>query len=65
MEYNVGLNGYISVRDLNMVWGAKWKRNKGMQKMEAGQQGKVVDLVECLVKKHYWDMAWALQLPCE
>jgi hypothetical protein len=60
-EYDEGLNGYISVRDLNTIWGAKWKRNKGTQKTEAGRRGKVVDLVECLVKKHSWDIARALQ----
>ena len=32
-----------------------------MQKTEAGKRGKVVDLMECLVMKHHWDMARALQ----
>jgi Transcriptional activator of glycolytic enzymes len=64
-EYDEGLNGYISVRDLNTVWGAKWKRNKGTQKTEAGRRSKVVDLMERLTKKHRWDTARALRFLCK
>jgi hypothetical protein len=60
-EHSVGLKGFLSVRELTMTWGAKWRKNDGGQKTEAGRRKKVVDLVESLAKKPRWDTALALR----
>jgi hypothetical protein len=60
-EYNEGLNGFLAVRELNAVWGPKWKRNEGQIKTEAARRNKVVELIEQLMKKPRWNMQLALR----
>jgi len=64
-EWSEGLEGHLSVRELNEGWGAKWKRNVAGQKTEAAWRKKVVELVEKLVAKHLWDTALALRFLCD
>ena len=60
-EYDEGVGGFLSVRDLNAMWGAKWRRNIAGLKTEAARRNKVVELVEKLAKQPHWDVAHALR----
>lgn len=53
-EWTEGLNGFLPVRVLDEVWGAKWRRNnKGMQ-TERCRRKKVIELIENLARKPNW-----------
>jgi Transcriptional activator of glycolytic enzymes len=60
-EYSDGLDGCLSVRELNVTWGPKWKRNIAGLKSEATRRKKLVDLIEKLATKHRWDTKLALR----
>jgi hypothetical protein len=60
-EYSDGLDGCLSVRELNATWGPKWKRNIAGLKSEATRRKKLVDLIEKLAAKHRWDTKLALR----
>ncbi|KAF5381273.1 hypothetical protein D9615_008372 [Tricholomella constricta] len=47
-----GLNGHLPMRELNITWGARWKRNLRRTKTEASRRSKVVNLVDKLAAKH-------------
>ena len=60
-EWTNGLDGHLSVRQLNDGWDARWRRNKSGQKTEVGRRKKVVELVEALAKKPNWSIPLALR----
>ncbi|KAF8064311.1 hypothetical protein FPV67DRAFT_1672032 [Lyophyllum atratum] len=64
-EHAEGLNGQLSVRELDEGWGAKWIGNVKALKSEATRRNKVVDLVQQLSKKPNGDVALALRFLCE
>ena len=51
----------MSVRELNVTWRPKWKRNIPGLKSEATHRKKVIDLIEKLAAKHRWDTKLALR----
>jgi hypothetical protein len=60
-EWTVGIDGYMSVRELDEGWGARWRRNVGAKKTEYGRRKKIIDLVLWLVaNKPRWDADLAL-----
>lgn len=61
VEYADGLDGHLSVRELNEGWGAKWKGNVKALKSEATRRNKIVDLVQRLAKKPNWSIQLALR----
>lgn len=60
-EWSKGLNGFLSTRELEEGWGAKWRRNHNGLKTENGRRKKVVALVTELSKKQGWNVALALR----
>jgi hypothetical protein len=57
----VGLNGFLSTRELEEGWGARWRRNHSGLKTENGRRKKVVTLVTELSQKPGWTVALALR----
>ncbi|KAJ7849462.1 hypothetical protein B0H13DRAFT_2361214 [Mycena leptocephala] len=55
-EWKEGMNGYISVEELNATWGGKWHRNNGGQKNEHTRRMQVINLILDLTKKPRWDI---------
>jgi Transcriptional activator of glycolytic enzymes len=60
-EWSTGLNGFLSTRELEEGWGAKWRRNNPGLKTENGRRKKVVQLVEELSRKPGWSIKLALR----
>jgi Transcriptional activator of glycolytic enzymes len=60
-EWSSGLNGFLSTRDLEERWGARWRRNTSGLKTENGRRKKVVGLVMELAAKPNWNVALALR----
>jgi hypothetical protein len=60
-EWSHGLNGYLSTRELEEEWGAKWRRNNSGLKTENGQRKKVVQLIGDLSQKQGWNVQLALR----
>ena len=60
-EWSRGLNGFLSTRELEEHWGARWRRNTSGLKTENGRRKKVVGLIDELTKKPNWNVALALR----
>ena len=60
-EWINGLDGHLSVRQLNDGWDARWRRNNSGQKTEAGRRKMVVKLIEALASKPNWNTQLALR----
>jgi hypothetical protein len=60
-EWSCGLNGYLSTRELEEGWGAKWRRNNSGLKTENGRRKKVVQLIGDLSLKQGWNTPLALR----
>jgi hypothetical protein len=60
-EWSIGLNGFLSTRELEEGWGAKWRRNNSGLKTENGRRKKVVQLVNELSQKQGWTVVLALR----
>jgi hypothetical protein len=61
-EWTDGIDGHMSVRQLDEGWGARWRRNVGTKKTEYRRRKKIVDLVVWLVaNKPRWDTDLALR----
>jgi hypothetical protein len=60
-EWSYGLNGYLSTRELEEGWGAKWRRNNSGLKTENGRRKKVVQLITDLSQKQGWNTQLALR----
>lgn len=56
VEWKDGADGYISVEELNTVWGAKWRRNIAALKTESGRRMKVIKLITELSLKPRWNV---------
>ena len=60
-EHVVGLDGHLSISQLNDGWGGSWKRNVASEKSEGSRRAKLVGLVQELQKRPNWTSALALQ----
>lgn len=60
-EWTNGLDGGISVQQLNSDWGARWKRNTQGLKTEASRRKHVINLVIALSQKPGWTTEVALK----
>jgi hypothetical protein len=61
-EWTEGIDGCLSLRELDEGWGARWRRNVGAKKTEYGRRKKITDLVGWLVaNKPRWDTRLAVQ----
>lgn len=60
-EWANGLDGYLSTRQLEERWGAKWRRNLPTLKTPHARRKKVVRLVQELSNRHRWDTKLALR----
>lgn len=61
IEWASGLNGFLSVRELNEGWNAKWKRDAQRIKSEYSRRKKVIDLIDRLQSKPNWNLELALR----
>ncbi|KAJ8523520.1 hypothetical protein ONZ45_g93 [Pleurotus djamor] len=59
-EYKDGMDGQLSIRQLNSVWMARWKGNEGKMKAQGSRRQKVINLIETLVAKNGWEAEHAL-----
>lgn len=60
-EYELGMDGQLSIRELIAGWDARWKRNKQNIKSEYSRRMKIVNLVQDLQAKPNWNAKTALQ----
>ena len=60
-EWTVGLNGCLSIRQLDDGWDARWRRNVSGQKTEAARRKVIINLIEKLAGKPNWSASLALQ----
>ncbi len=60
-EWAEGIGGYLPTRELTDIWGARWRRNNGGQRMECGRRKKVIDLVSALSTRPNWNVRLALR----
>lgn len=59
-EYVYGMNGHLSVRELNAGWNARW-RSSGAARTETSRRKKIVTLIETLSAKSNWNDNLALR----
>ncbi|KAJ8456623.1 hypothetical protein ONZ45_g18649 [Pleurotus djamor] len=59
-EYADGMDGQLSIRQLNSVWMARWKGNEGKMKAQGSRRQKVINLIEALVAENTWESTRAL-----
>ncbi len=55
-EWTVGLDGHLSIRELNEGWDARWRRNKSGLKTDNSRYNKVYDLIDKLRSRDNWTM---------
>lgn len=60
-EHATGLGGHLPARVLDERWAARWRRNKGSLKTEAGRRRKVTELVAELMRRPRWSLALVLR----
>jgi len=60
-EHVFGLNGCLSVTQLNANWAARWRRNDTVAKTEAARRKKLITLIERLAQKPNWNSELALR----
>lgn len=65
MEHTHGMDGQLSIRELNTVWEARWKRNEQRIKSEGSRRGKVINLIDTLARKPNWNPSLALRFLTE
>ncbi|KAJ7192828.1 hypothetical protein GGX14DRAFT_406041 [Mycena pura] len=53
-EHTNGLNGFLSVRELDDGWDAAWRRNQKGHKSEQSRRRKVISLIDALMKNRHW-----------
>ncbi|KAL0564883.1 transcription elongation factor spt5, partial [Marasmius crinis-equi] len=61
LEYFEGLNGGISVKDLEEKWAARWRASKKGSGSERCRRGKLWELVKELQKRNGWTASMALE----
>lgn len=59
-EYVYGMNGHLSVRELNTGWNARW-RSSGAARTETSRRKKIITLIETLSAKSNWNDNLALR----
>ncbi|PPQ97661.1 hypothetical protein CVT26_002473 [Gymnopilus dilepis] len=64
-EWSIGLNGCISVQQLQNVWDSRWRRNQSALKTEASRRKKLIDLIDELAHKPNWNVKLALRFLTE
>ncbi|KAJ3711900.1 hypothetical protein C8R42DRAFT_687642 [Lentinula raphanica] len=59
-EWTIGRNGYLSVRELNEGWEARWCRNQSGLKTEKSRYRKLYELIDQLHSRPNWtmDLVW-------
>lgn len=60
-EWSDGLDGQLSITQLNDQWGSRWRRNIQGLKTEASRRKHIIDLIVRLSKKTNWDTQLALK----
>ncbi|KAF4621784.1 hypothetical protein D9613_012121 [Agrocybe pediades] len=60
-EWTEGLDGCISVQQLNNKWAARWRRQNEGQKTEAARRKVITTLVDDLVQRPNWSAPLALR----
>ncbi|KAJ7749846.1 hypothetical protein DFH07DRAFT_961631 [Mycena maculata] len=60
-EWATGLNGFLSIRELEEGWNSRWKRDSRKIKSEWSRRSKVIKLIEGLQKKPNWNLELALR----
>ncbi|KAG6830199.1 hypothetical protein H0H92_001786 [Tricholoma furcatifolium] len=60
-EWHRGLDGYLSIKQLNETWGARWRRNCSSAKTEASRRKKVIALIETIGGLPGWDTERAVE----
>lgn len=61
IEWDQGLNGFISVRELTTKWSTKWRSGSGPKRTEFSRRKTIVDFIHRLAGKPRWDIQRALQ----
>ncbi|KAJ3741059.1 hypothetical protein EV360DRAFT_76778 [Lentinula raphanica] len=59
-EWTMGRNGYLSIRELNEGWEARWCRNQSGLKTEKSRYKKLYELIDLLRSRPNWtlDLVW-------
>ncbi|KAL1710337.1 hypothetical protein EV121DRAFT_266619 [Schizophyllum commune] len=60
-EHIVGLDGHLSISQLNAEWGSEWRRGNNSEKSEATRRGRIVELVTKLSQRPNWNSKLALK----
>jgi len=60
-EYQFGIDGCLSVQQLQAGWEARWRRNNGSLKTESTRRGRVTKLIQLLAGKPNWTTDLALR----
>ncbi|KAK6974833.1 hypothetical protein R3P38DRAFT_3479541 [Favolaschia claudopus] len=60
-EWIEGIGGFLSVRDMNDTWAARWRTGTQTLKNEYGRRKKVIDLITRLAEKPNWNVELALR----
>ncbi|KAK7028398.1 hypothetical protein R3P38DRAFT_923774 [Favolaschia claudopus] len=60
-EWIEGIGGFLSIRDLNNTWAARWRTGTQTLKNEYGRRKKVIDLINRLAEKPNWNVELALR----
>src|SRR6202167_2427201 len=60
-EWTDSMGGFLPMRELTEVWGAKWRRNNGGQRTECGRRKRVIDLIVALSARPNWDIKLTLR----
>lgn len=60
-EYQFGMDGCLSIRQLQAGWEARWKRNNGSVKTESSRRGKIIKILQLLAAKSNWTADLALR----
>lgn len=59
-EWSNGIDGFLSIRQLNERWQARWRHNISRLKTETSQGKHLVDLIQKLANKPNWNIALAI-----
>jgi Transcriptional activator of glycolytic enzymes len=60
-EWTNGLDGFLSTRQLEERWGARWRRNLPNMKTAHSRRKKLIQLIQELSNKHRWNTKLALR----
>lgn len=60
-EWEEGIDGGLSVRQLNKAWEARWRRNAAALKTEASRRKHIINLITQLSEQPHWSVPLALR----